>query len=381
MTVLATNPNADLYGAARMLLESVDGFLARGWRVIVCIPDGPLVDAVIARGAEVRSVPSPVLRRTALNPRGMLALIALTLRSIPANVRLIREVQPDVMYVNTIIQPLWLLIGRVLRVPVACHVHEAETTLSPFVSKVLAMPLLLAQRVIVNSHFCRAVFVKAWPRLESRCVLVYNGVGGPPELKPPRIMLDSPIRLLYVGRISERKGVLDTIDALARLKSRGVIAHLDLVGDVFPGYEWVIEALLRRATDAGIADRVKLLGFDTNVWPHLARADILLVPSRLEETFGNVAIEGLRAARPIVVSRTSGLIEAADGFKAAYVVEPGNPSAIADAIEDIARHWNEFGSHAVADAARAADRFSLARYRDGIAAVIESITPTDTGMD
>ena len=246
-TVLATNPNADLYGASRMLLESVDGFVAQGWRVVVCIPDGPLVALITAHGGEVRSVPSPVLRRTMLHPRGMVAMIALTLRSIPLTVRLIREVRPDVMYVGTIIQPLWIALGRILGIPIVCHVHEAEGTAPVFVRKTLAFPLLFTRRLVVNSRFSTKVLTDEWPSLASRCEVVYNGVAGPQTVTEPRPELDGPIRLLYVGRLSERKGVQDAVDAVAILAERGVDARLDIVGDVFPGYEWMIEDLRARS--------------------------------------------------------------------------------------------------------------------------------------
>jgi glycosyltransferase involved in cell wall biosynthesis len=371
-TVLATNPNSDLYGASRMLLESVRGFLGRGWRVVACVPAGPLADELRGLGVEVRWVPSPVLRRASLNPRGLLELVALTLRSVPAQVRLLRSVRPDVVYVNTLIQPLWLFLSRCLGLPAVCHVHEAESTMSWPVRKALAFPLLVARKVIANSRFCGDVLVDAWPRLRDRCELVYNGVGGPGTPRPPRERLDPPLRLLYVGRISERKGVQDAVDALAALEARSVVARLDVVGDVFPGYEDVLEDVQRRASEAGTADRLRLHGFDADVWPHLAEADLLLVPSRLEETFGNVAVEGLMAARPTIVSETSGLIEAVDGFAAARVVPPAAPEMLADAIAEVVRDWPAVAARAQADAGRAADRFSLARYRDGIAAVTES---------
>ena len=75
--VLATNPNADLYGASRMFLESVDGMLGRGWRVVVSIPQpkGPLLDEIERRGGELRPVPSPVLRKMYLSGPGLLRLL------------------------------------------------------------------------------------------------------------------------------------------------------------------------------------------------------------------------------------------------------------------------------------------------------------------
>jgi len=372
-TVLVTNPNSDLYGASRMVLESTRGFAERGWRVVASVPEGPLADDLRRVGAEVRPVASPVLRRAYLSPRGLLKLAVGALRSLPSQVRLLRSVRPDVVYVNTLIQPLWLLLPRLMRVPAVCHVHEAESTLPTLVGKALTLPLLLSRRVIVNSRFCARVVRTAWPRLEGRLDLVPNGVAGPPAPAAARPVLDPPVRLLYVGRISERKGVPDAVDALAALRALGVVARLDVVGDVFPGYEDVVDDVLRRAERAGTEGQLRLLGFDADVWPHLADTDILLVPSRLEETFGNVAAEGLLAARPTVVTSTSGLLEVVDGFGAVRTVPPGDVDGLARAITEIVDGWPDLRERALDDAARAADRFSLARYRTEIVAAVEAV--------
>lgn len=374
-TVFATNPNDDFYGASRMFLESVEGMLALGWRVVVSIPGAPgsLADAVRAGGGEVRSAPSPVLRKTYLNPRGLLRLIALTVRSIPAGIRALREVRPDVLYVNTITQPLWLVLGRCLRIPVVCHVHEAEASASRARRKALALPLLLARRLIINSRFSRSVVIGVVPSVESRCVVVPNGVTGPARMEPPRRELSEPVRLLYVGRLSPRKGTADAIEAVRLLRDRGVLAQLDIVGAVFTGMEAVEQQLREQVAAAKLADRVHFVGFDPIVWPHLAQSDILIVPSRTDEPFGNTAVEGILASRPVITSRISGLVEATEGFDAAITVTPSAPAEIADAVERIMQQWDEFRANAIADAPRAADRHSPGKYRSAIADVVDEL--------
>ena len=117
--------------------------------------------------------------------------------------------------------------------------------------------------------------------------------------------------------------MLDAVDATAMLAARDVDVTLDVVGAVFPGYESVETELHRRAAEAGITDRVRLHGYSDDVWAHLAACDISLVPSRLEESFGNTAVEGVLARRPVVVSSIGGLLEASDGFSSVVLVHPG----------------------------------------------------------
>jgi glycosyltransferase involved in cell wall biosynthesis len=373
-TVLATNPNSDLYGASRMLLESVEGFRDEGWRVVVSLPgEGPLVDDLVALGAEFRQCPSPVLRKAHLSPLGLCRLLVHTLRSIPPSVRLIRSVRPDVIYVNTIIEPLWMVLAWILRVPALCHVHEGEESAPKLLRRGLALPLHLVPSLMVNSRFSLRVLCESAPALERRCRVVYNGVAGPPEPREARVELDAPIRLLFVGRLSERKGVFDAVAALAELRRRGVPAELDMVGSVFPGYEWVTERILSDARQAGVEDHLRLHGFDPDVWPHLAACDVLLVPSTVDEPFGNTAVEGALAARPIVATRTSGLLEATDGLQAVRLVPPGTPAAIADAVEDLTADWERSREAASADRATASQRFAPSVYRGEARAMVEAL--------
>ncbi len=374
-TVLATNPNADLYGASRMFLESVEGMLALGWRVVVSIPqpDGPLLDEIAERGGELRPAPSPVLRKRYLNGPGLVRLLGVALRALPAEIRILREVRPDVIYVNTIIQPLWLVLGRCLGIPVVCHVHEGEASTPRLVRKALSIPLLLARRLILNSRFSLSVLTDAMPRAAARAVVIVNGVSGPPRVGPPRTTLEAPVRLLYIGRLSARKGAGDAIEAIRLLRTRGVDAQLDIVGAVFPGMEAVEEDLRRQVADARLDARVRFCGFAPTVWPYLAACDILLVPSRTDESFGNTAVEAILAARPVVATRITGLAEATTGFDASILVGPSAPDEIADAVQRVVTHWSEFRERAMADAPRASLRHAPAAYRSAVAHVVRSI--------
>jgi len=93
--VLVAHPGADLYGSDRMLLESVDGLVVSGHRVVVALPGpGPLVAHLQRRGAEIRFMPMPVLRKSALRPRGMVRLLAQGVRSLRPAVSVLRETRP-----------------------------------------------------------------------------------------------------------------------------------------------------------------------------------------------------------------------------------------------------------------------------------------------
>ena len=384
LRVLVAHPGAELYGSDRVVLESVRALAAAGCAVTAALPGhGPLVAHLERAGARVVRCPSPVLRRAVARPRGALAFVAATVRAVPAGLALLRSTRADVVLVNTVTLPLWLLLARAARRPAVCHVHEAEGSAHPLVRRALAAPVRLATAVLVNSVFARDVLLAAAPALAGRTAVLANPVPGPPAPAsgPPapdlpavpaaaREVPDAPVRLVCVGRLSPRKGSEVALEALALLVARGLDARLDLVGDVFEGYAWFAERLRRRAADPDLAGRVTFHGAVQDVWSPLAAADVALVPSTGDEPFGNTAVEAVLAARPLVVSDTTGLREAAAGFACAVAVAPGDAGALADGVQAVLAGWPARRAAALADARAAARRHDPRRYAERLVATV-----------
>ncbi len=370
-TYLLAHPGAELFGSDRMLLESARGIVDSGARAVVALPEhGPLVEHLRGAGAEVVILPMLVLRKALLRPRGWPTLIRNTLRGAGATWRLIGRVRPAAVYVSTITIPQWPLIARLRRVPVVSHVHEAEASGSRLINAALYAPHLAATSVLVNSRFSRDTIAAALPRAARRAELVFNGVAGPSEAALPREDIDE-LRVLYMGRLSPRKGVDDVVSAVSLLTERGQPATVSLLGSVFTGYEWYEQELRERAAELG-GDTVRFLGFRPDVWSVLAEHDVLVVPSRIDEPFGNTAVEGILALRPVIASDTSGLREAAGGYPTAALVAPHAPTAIADALEDIVRTWADLRGRLEASRAQAEARHAPELYRRAVSDAMRS---------
>ena len=375
-TVLFAHPSPDLYGSDRMLLESVSGVVDRGWEVVVALPaDGPLAPLLRDVGARVVTSPTLVLRKALLTPRGLPGLVGGTVRGLVAGVSLLRAERPAVVYVNTVTVPLWPVLARATGAGVLVHVHEAEQDVARAVRVALALPLLAASVVVVNSLATAEVVAGSVGRLRGRLRLVYNGVAGPPA----DAVVDAgpgapdPLRVVYVGRVSPRKGVEVAVRALAALRDRGRPATLDVVGAVFPGYEWFDRQVRELVVTLGLTDLVRFAGFSSPVWPAYARADVAVVPSLATEPFGNVSVEAQLAGRPVVVARTQGLVETLVDGVTGLVVEPGDPSALADALERLAADWPATVAMARAARTDAAARFSPDRYRREVADLVDEV--------
>ena len=375
-TILIAHPSADLYGSDRVMLETVDGLIAAGHRVVVSVPSqGPLVREIEQRGASVEFCQSPVLRKSALRPVGMVKLLAETLRSIPRSLGVIRRSRSSLVLVNTVTVPLWIPVARLAGRPVICHVHEGESTAPRVLKLAIALPLLLANRLIVNSSFSLGVLTGSLRSLGRKATVVLNAVPGPPVVTAGREKIEGRLRVLFVGRLSPRKGPDVALQALALLRSRDVDAQLDVLGAPFPGYEWFETELQDFARTRDLVGQVNFHGFRPDVWPLIEATDVVVVPSVKDEPFGNTAVEAVLAARPVVVSATSGLREATDGYSCAQQVPPADPVALADAIEKVHRDWPWFREQALADAAVAADRHATRTYAAQVCRIVDELLP------
>jgi glycosyltransferase involved in cell wall biosynthesis len=100
------------------------------------------------------------------------------------------------------------------------------------------------------------------------------------------------------------KNHLQLVEAIARLRARGLPARALLIGD--GPMRPAIEA---RARDLGVAGDVLIAGFHQDVRPLLAASDVVALPSTSVETFSLAALEAMALGRPVVLSEIGGAAE------------------------------------------------------------------------
>lgn len=141
--------------------------------------------------------------------------------------------------------------------------------------------------------------------------------------------------LICVARLNLAKGHRTLLEAMSLL---GPAYRLLLIGD------GPLEPELRAlSAHLGLSSRVHFSGWQSNPYPSMAAADLLVLPSEWEG-FGLVVVEAAALGTPSVVSEVGGLAEVA-GLVGATTVPPGNPSLLAQAIRNatavVAESWQE----------------------------------------
>jgi glycosyltransferase involved in cell wall biosynthesis len=134
--------------------------------------------------------------------------------------------------------------------------------------------------------------------------------------------------LLFLGRLSWKKGLDRLIPALARVPG----VTLALAGN---DEEGITPDLQRLAREHGVADRTVFLGpvHGPEKAALLHQASALVLPST-SENFGNVVLEAWAAGRPAVVTPGVGLAAAVRETGAGIVAE-GDPVRLGDALRNL----------------------------------------------
>ena len=135
-----------------------------------------------------------------------------------------------------------------------------------------------------------------------------------------------PVSILCVAHLYPRKDVATLLGAMARLAG-GAVLRVVGTGPALAG-------LQRRAREIGLNGRVEFLGhlpFD-RLAAEYRRADLFCLPSR-QEGFGIVFLEAMAAGLPVVAVRAAAVPEIVADGTSGILVPPGDPAALADALE------------------------------------------------
>ena len=188
--------------------------------------------------------------------------------------------------------------------------------------------------VVANSQGLRDLAQSTEPAMT--IYVIPNGIDVErfrPEGLPDR---NTPVRLLYVGRLTYQKGLDVFIQALRRLDSK-IQFEVELVGDGNAR-----RPLERMAREFGLVDRLHFAGWldRTEVPQRYQLADIFVLPSR-DEGMANVILEAMASGLPVIATDVAGSRELVRHGKTGLLIPRENPVALAQAITDLATDAQE----------------------------------------
>jgi glycosyltransferase involved in cell wall biosynthesis len=337
MRITCVHQGFELYGSDRSFVESVTTIreVFPDADIEVVLPrHGPIVP-LLSAASRITIEPLWVLRRKDLARLATSGLLKLPAAILRAHARLRRS---DIVYINTCVLVDYLLASALCPRRAIVHAHEIAGGVAGRVLRALVRAS--RARVIFNSRATRAAFAVPAGR---KTRVIYNGIAGPAAIEPKTYDGTRPARLLMLGRYSRIKGQEVLVEALSMLPPH-LRPETRIVGGAFEDAERE-RNLAAFVTLAGLDGSVRLMPFTPDPAWLYRWADLVVVPSRLPESLGRVAIEAMAYGRPPIVSAIGGLPEVVVDGVTGWLVAPDSPVALADALRAVIEHpdtWDQF---------------------------------------
>lgn len=222
--------------------------------------------------------------------------------------------------------------------------------------------------IVAVSSFVSKFLTENYGIDPKKLTVIPNGWRGEPRNRQPP---EQPT-VVTVGNIRPGKGHDVLVKAFALVLKAIPTAHLVVVGDgpLKPRIMEMASSLLSSSS-------VRFIGSVDDVWPHLAGADVFVIPS-FTETAGIAAMEAMASGLPVVGSEVGGLPELVRPYETGLLVSPGDPIRLAAAIvetlslPDRGSGWGVAGKEV-------SKRFTANTMADSYFKLYESLVKDDGG--
>ena len=151
------------------------------------------------------------------------------------------------------------------------------------------------------------------------------------------------VRILHPARVLPWKGVHLAVEMMGMMAARGIDAELTIT-DTRRIADWKRELVGYRsevaklAESLGLLDRIRFTTANFADMPMLyAASDIVVYPTVGEEPYGLVPLEAMSSGRPIVASRSGGIVETVVDGVTGFLVDRGDVDALTDRVERLAQ--------------------------------------------
>ena len=367
--ILALFGGTVLFGQERGNIEALAALRDQGCEVLCLISDAPwntkVPRALDERGLAWRKVPYIHLR-----VRGNLLnlLVREPLAFVRANVRAFlidREFRATHIHAMNVayVVNFWIFLKLRWRKPVIFRVGDQP----PDTGRWRFLWRISMRRVtafVANCEFIRRSLAKAGVR--GPIDLIYNipTLRAEPQVPQEHAEEADPCQFIYVGQISEHKGIGILVDAVGHLADLHPDIRLMVVGridDSWIGDQWA-RYLRDRVQASGILrDRVAFTGLREDVPQLIGRAGTLVVPSTWEEPFPNVVMEAKQAGRPAIVFPRGGLPEMIQHGVDGLVCSDATQEALVEAMRVYLDRPELMHQHGLA-AQRSLERFDIGGF-------------------
>lgn len=330
--ILQVVPSLGSGGVERGTIEMVQAIARAGGTALVASAGGRLEPAVAAAGGR-----HLILPLASKNPVRIW-------RNVGHLVRLIRAEGVQLMHARSR-APAWSasLAAQKAGTHFVTTYHAPYDESTPGKRAYNAV-MARGERVIAISQFIAELVQERHGVSSSRIRLIPRGVDpvlfDPDTLPPQRVealraewgVQPGQRIVLLPGRLSRWKGQEVLIQALRFLRTPGLVC---IIAGPLRDRDRYVAQLQARAAALGVEGRVKFVGACDDMPAGLALADVVVNASVEPEGFGRTVIEAQAMRRPLIATDHGGAAETVQHGRTGWRVTPGDPVALAAAIDRV----------------------------------------------
>jgi glycosyltransferase involved in cell wall biosynthesis len=264
------------------------------------------------------------------------------------------------------------MLSRLLGRPVVLHTHGADFDefyhRSPaFIKPFFRFIFSLCSRILVLSGFWRSFFIKhAEPK---KVEILHNGVYA--SVFSEHFTAPTNLsRFLFLGRLGQRKGVYDLLQAIDILVNKE--RHSDL--QFFLAGDGDIDEVNRIIAEKQLTQHVQLLGWlqEKEKMEWFRQVDTIVLPS-YNEGLPMALLEAMAAGKIIISTRVGGIPDLVEDGKNGFLMTPGDIDKLCQSIVYVKNHPAEMITMAKDNQEKILQDYNLATINQQLFAIYREV--------
>ena len=368
MNILALHSSSGLYGSSRVFLEAIRTLQDNGHNIIAVLSeDGPLSIEIRKSNIEVRIIRLGVIRRKYFTLTGIPNRLFYVFKAHSKLTKLICEFKADLVYSSTTAVLTGAFAARTTKVRHIWHIHEIIEK-PAFLHRFLTWMIQnYNDKVIAVSQSVKTHWTTN--KNSSKLAVVYNGfdytafLNTTSSLRNELRIPDDHIIIGTIGRISTWKGQDYFLRIAGRLHQKNKKVAFVIVGDPYPGNEYLWDSLHNIIIEENISEKVHLLGFREDIPGILQGFDIFMLPSLLPDPLPTVVLEAMAAKKPVIATAQGGSFEMITENITGKFIPINDPSAAAEILDNLIKNEKDLQEMGLKGRNKVLEKFSLDNFK------------------
>jgi glycosyltransferase involved in cell wall biosynthesis len=340
LKILFFSHTAELGGSERSLLELIDKLLEKDVLITVILPyNGPLKKFLDEKGVITEIISYNWWAKIEkISPQEIIEKNTETLKNLLSAIPRLKELNPDVIYTNTVVIPWGAITAIILNKPHIWHLREfgkidhglhfdlEEKEVKKFINTT-------SNAVITNSKALYDFYKDEVD--EKKMSVAYNYIQISKKLLEEKPKINpfknkDTLKLLILAAITPSKGQLDAVLAIHEIIKKNYKVELAIVGQ--KNNKLYLEQIEKYIKDNNLESFIHIFDFIDNPYPVIKLADIVLNCS-VNEAFGRTTVEAMLLKKPVIGTKRGGTLELIKEGVNGFHYESGNYKELAKKIE------------------------------------------------